>query len=202
MDKKLSDIDKNNKKIILIFFISLLILITIVSSILFVYVLNDETKTNEHINIVHSSDDVTVDLKDKNQNIKIKSPNGDIIDELNEDNTSTVINKFSTDTTYGEYQIINSESTVIDKFIIEEPMGDSTLKVNVVNSQDEIIEGANVTIDNTTRETSSEGTVKFYDIEKGYHTFTAEANQYENYRTTFEIISEEMNITVKLNDES
>lgn len=202
MDKKLSDIDKNNKKIILIFFISLLILITIVSSILFVYVLNDETKTNEHINIVHSSDDVTVDLKDKNQNIKIKSPNGDIIDELNEDNTSTVINKFSTDTTYGEYQIINSESTVIDKFIIEEPMGDSTLKVNVVNSQDEIIEGANVTIDNTTRETSSKGTVKFYDIEKGYHTFTAEANQYENYRTTFEIISEEMNITVKLNDES
>ncbi len=200
MNKIISNI-KDNKKIILVFFISLLVIVTIISSILFAYVLNDETDTNEHVNIIHSADDVTINLIDENQNVKIKSPNGDIIEELNEDNTNIVINKFSTDTIYGEYQIINSQSTVIDKFIIDEPMGDSTLKVNVVNSQDEIIEGANVTIDNTTRETSSEGTVKFYDIESGYYTFTAEANQYESYRTTFEIISEEMNITVKLNDE-
>jgi len=203
MNHKLLQRIKNSKykKSTLIFILILILVITMVitaSSFMTI----DEDTTEDRVSITQYSDNVTISITEGEEpyNIQVKDPNGNNIHTLSQPGTSISINKFSTDTIYGEYKIIDADSNIIKQFIIDEPTGERTVTVTVTDQENNTIKNANVTIGETTRKTSSEGTAKFYNVTNGYQIFTAESEGYQKYRTNFEITQKDMNISVILKE--
>ncbi len=186
-----------NKKIILL---SLIIILIIVSVSTTFFITDNKQDNQDNINITENPDEIIISLEDNNSSpVNILDPNEKIIKELSNEQKTYTINKFSTDTEYGEYTILSVNNTPIETFIIEQPSGENSVNVTVINEYGDKIENANITISDTKRTTSENGKAKFYDVRLGHHMFKAEADEYETYNTTFEIISSDMDINVTLN---
>lgn len=201
MNDKLLYKFKDNKKtlggIIIIF-----VIITLITTSIFIITMND-APIEDRVSITQTAEDVTISITDGEEpyDIQIKDPEGNIVDRLSEPGSSTSINRYSTDTIYGEYEIVDLNDNLINTFTITEPDSDNTITVTVIDQDGNLIENANVTISETTRITSSQGTAKFYDVGLGFKVFRAEAEGYESYRTNFDITRENMNISLTLNSE-
>ncbi len=186
-----------NKKILLVI---LVIFLLLVSSIFIFFITNTEKTNTENVNINETSNEISISLSDNTTApVHIVNPNAEIIHELSTNEEIYTINKFSTNTEYGEYEVLNQNNNTIEKFIIEEPTGENIVNITVIDEMGDEIENADITISNITRTTSENGVATFYDVRLGHHMFKAESDGYETYNTTFEIISSEMNVTVTLN---
>lgn len=197
--RKIKNINRNKK--MLIIFVVFIIVTLLTSSLLIFTTSNDELPANDAINIQQSEDDVTVTINHNEPfHVEIQEPDGEIGYVLSQPGESITINKYLTDTKYGEYRIIDADENVIGKFIIDEPTGENIVNVHVVDENDQNVSNANVTIGEITRQTSDEGIVQFYNVGTGYKIFNVEAENYENYRTNFKIIKDEMDIKVTINN--